>query len=654
MAHKFAASPGTADSSFAAAWLGGYTTVCLAQEAWTGSPRPTSVTGFTVTWLPYDYPEDVGNWTASSTGTPSLTSSGMRLITGNPGTELRIYNNIVGSITEGVTVLAECKLVTNQCRVEVRWNDSAATEYEVAVIVTTTRIKLWDLVAGSEIGGVDTTAGTTGFVQLLIDCQDNNAVAYYRVVGASGDRKWTQVGTTSACSNAGAISAPGHRVRFGQFDDSESYWRMVCFSSDEWTGQHIYGQSNWNDLLGRAYMPSPVWVDAGTSIQAVDGPTYRNDDWHIDTRYEYPVTNIYPDAASSPRRGWRSTTDASAAEIVWTMGSAVTTTMGPLIGLYLGECNFGTAELYGKNALNVWIKLADLDLRAGVSLKWTRDDRIVRFDASGATSVPYHLPANILAGSRIVLGGVGQQETAYTRKIETNSAGRWQAGSTGLLSRILLESVTGSEAASGTAAEIWVKDCCGVVPLTATYKAFKLKIPVQSTAEGYFTIGSMVFGSVYPIGGYLMGYGWGRKLEWAYSSEQVEGRSGIRTVQALGPTRRAVEVAWVDGIETSGLTDTNPNWLLGWTGGSPIAVPADLPWTLPGLLENLEGSKTPVVYLASCGVPATSSTVISITDRTTMLYGRVVSETLQGDVVLGEERASELIRVGTCRIEEEV
>lgn len=653
--HRCEATPSTTDDSMMALWLGGYTTVCLAQESGKGRNGPTTVTGWTDTWVCYDAPENTGTiWTATSTGTAVLGPAGLALSTGNPATEIRMANNLPGTVTEGVTVLAECKLVTNQCRVEVRWNDSVSVEYEVAAIVQTTKIVLWDLVAGSEIGHYDTTAGVDGYVQLLLDCQSNNAVLYFRAVGADGDREWTLVGTTSTCTDNGAISAPGHRVQFGQYDDSISYWHFCLLNSDGYTGEHLYGQDNYSDLLGRAFMPTPVYVDGGTSIQAVDGPTFRNEDWHIDTRYEYPVSNVFPDVASSPRRPWRSLDDNVAAEIVFSVGSAITYPMGALIGVYLGEANFGTAELYGKNAVNAWVKICDVDLRAKTALKWTRNDRLVQPDVSGANAVPYYLPTNILADSHIKLDQ-GQQEAAKVYKIETNSAGTWgQGGSGSLQTRILLDAVpTVSGTTSGVAAELWIKDCLTVVPLTAAYKSFKLKIAAQDTAEGYFTLGAFNFGQVFPLGSYLMEYGWGRAMEWATSVEQVEGRSGIRSVQNLSPTRRAVELAWVDGVETSGLMDANPNWVVGWNGGQPVVVPADVPYSLPGLVEYLGGADKLVTYCAAFAVPVNGTTAIHTTDRRLLLHGRFVSESLRVDNVLGDEGKTELLRLGTGRIEEE-
>lgn len=657
------ASPATADDSLMALYLGGYTTVCMAQET-ESQPHIRRVTSWQVTWLPIDYPEDIGNtvpvWAASSSGTPTLTSSGMRFISALGQTEHRYTSTISTTVAQGLTVLAECKLVTGQCRVELRISDNTPIEYEIACIVSTTEIKLWDLKAGAIVGSaVATTDGVDGFIQILVDIHNDNARMWYRPVGPSGDRKWIEVASTGTLTSAAVNN--GAQVLFGQHDDAQSYWRLVCYTHGDYTGEHLYGQDNWSELLGRGYQPTPVYVDGGTSIQAVDGPTFRNDDWEIACRYEYPIQNVFPDVATSPRRTWRSTTDSAACDIVWNMGNiSVTPTLNALIGLYLGNANFGVAELDGENGAGAWVKVADVDLRIGSGLKWSRSHRFILPDPPPSTgnAVAAYLPEHVLAGDRFAMDD--GQETKKVRVIETNGSGRWMKllgiGGPSKQTRLLLESVLGTEPANGTDGEIWARDYALIIPLplATKYRKWRLRIPAQTTAEGYFQLGTLVWGNAYPIGGYLMGYGWGRKLEWAYDYEQVEGRTGIRTVQALGPTRRAVEVGWVDGVETSDLMNGDPNYVVGWVGGEPVVVPADAPYSVPGLVDRLQGATTPVVYVATATLPATSSSPVHVTGRNRLLYGRVVSETLTAESVLGEESNTELLRLGVCRIEEEV
>jgi hypothetical protein len=440
---------------------------------------------------------------------------------------------------------------------------------------------------------------------------------------------------------------------FGQAASSESYWRMVCLSSDQFTEGGLYGQSNWSDLLGRSYMPSPVYINDGVSLHAVDGPTFRNDDWVLKVDHEYPVRALMPDVAPSPRWAWRSVDDSAAVDIDITLGSAITHMMGDLLGVMFVDANFPTAELYGQEAGGAWVLIGTMDRRAQYGLHWARSHRIID-PAAGGRSIPWFCYTHVLEGSYLSFAGSG--EGRKTRRIETNEAGRWNAAINATQdTRILLQAVDGTEGTSGTGAELWMKDTAHVVPLTTAFKKLRIRILGADTAEGYLRIGSLVIGHVHPTGSFLDEPGWGHVREWSYDWEMVEGRTGTRDISALGPTRRAVEIAWVDGVNALGAqTQTNPNWILGWSGGSAVAVPSDVPWSVPGLIDRLSGAVNPIGYLSAFDVPGSPSTVVNITDRTLQMYGRIMTESIRADNVNGDTQSGEVIRVGTCRMEEEV
>lgn len=651
VAHRFAASPGSRGPSLCGFWVGGYTTVCLPQET-AAALTPLTVAGFTATWLPYDFPESTGGvWSASSTGTRVLNSTGMRFTTTAGQLERCQTLSVSGTVAEGIYVLAEVRVESGQADIQLRTSDATPIQRTLEVRVTTTQVEAYDVDGGSSIGTVSTSDADGAYIQVLACLEGSTAKVWYRPVTASGDRKWTEVGNRPVMGTTATTTS--NRVQFGQGASSDTYWRLVSFCSDEWTEQGLYGQDNWTDLLGRAYMPTPVWVDGGTSVQAVDGPTFRGEDWRAPPAYRYPVSNVFPDVAGSPRRAWRSVDDTTTADIEVKVGDSITHIMGSLLAVGLYDANFGTAELQGQDSFGVWSVIATLDRRAQSGLYWGRSDRVIRPQTGGAT-VPFYLPTHILAGSYLAFEDAG--EGKKVRRIETNSPGSWNTNRTSLQTRILLESIDGTEGASGTAAELWSKDSTHLIPTTSRYRRYRLRIPAQDTAEGYFRIGSMLLGHFSPTGAYLQQPGWGTAREWAVNWEQVEGRSGARTIKALGPTRRGTEVSWVFGVNTRGLAvDPEPDWIVGWTAsGPPVAVPADVPWSMPGLLEYLEGATTPVAYIESATVPPDSGTPTHITDRTLQLYGRVVTESLRTDQVIGDRETGEFLRVGRVRIEEEV
>lgn len=652
LAHNHSGDPSARDDSLSVVWLGGSTTVCLAQET-AAAPSPLTVAGWTNTWLPYDFPDDIGSvWTATHTGTRNLTNVGMRLQTAGGQQELYAASSLPGTLDEGIVALAEVRVESGTGYIEVRLSDATPLAYIVRVDVTTTQIQAVDSYGSAVIGTVSTTEADGAFVQLLVTMSTRFVKVWYRPSNVeTNDRAWTLVGSSASVTSS--ATALNNRVMFGQGASAETYWRMVCLSSDQYTEGGLYGQNNWTDLLGRDYMPTPVYIHGGLLLHAVDGPTFRGDDWEVKRDHEYPIRALMPDVAPSPRRAWRSVDDSAYVDIDITLGSTVTFAMGQLLGVMFVDANFPTAELYGQQTGGAWVLIGTLDRRAQTGLHWNRRHRIV-YPSGGGSAVPWYCYTHVLAGSYYSFAGVG--EGRITRRIETNEAGRWNATTGGTLNtRLLLERPDGVSSLSGTDGQIWMRDSAHVVPLNTAYQKLRLRILQADTDEGYFRIGSLVVGHVHPTGSFLDEPGWGHVREWAFDWEMVEGRTGTRDIRPLGPTRRAVEIAWVDGVNTLGSqTDTEPNWVIGWTGGNPVAVPSDVPWSIPGLVDRLSGAVNPVGYLSAFDVPPNGTTVINITDRTLQLYGRIVTESIRGDNVNGDPESGEVIRVGTCRMEEEV
>jgi hypothetical protein len=123
--------------------------------------------------------------------------------------------------------------------------------------------------------------------------------------------------------------------------------------------------------------------------------------------------------------------------------------------------------------------------------------------------------------------------------------------------------------------------------------------------------------------------------------------------------RRSVTFQWIDGVVTTqiGMTQPTPDYTLPYTGATqPIGAPAETPYLLAGLLDELHGAEVPVVYLPNVPLPASSSTVTTVLNRNKMLYGRVVSP-VTTQTLLGHEwndTKGELLTVEAITIEEEV
>jgi hypothetical protein len=135
-------------------------------------------------------------------------------------------------------------------------------------------------------------------------------------------------------------------------------------------------------------------------------------------------------------------------------------------------------------------------------------------------------------------------------------------------------------------------------------------------------------------------------------------------VRALGPTRRAIEIAWDDGIDTTGINSlpTAPDyWTLGYSGADPIASKPDTGLTLSGAIQTTQGATLPTVLLSAVKqqVSSPGTAGIKILNPLQTLYGRILTESLRVDSdanAMGNEFADpgEVVKVGSVRFEEEI
>jgi hypothetical protein len=74
---------------------------------------------------------------------------------------------------------------------------------------------------------------------------------------------------------------------------------------------------------------------------------------------------------------------------------------------------------------------------------------------------------------------------------------------------------------------------------------------------------------------------------------------------------------------------------------------------LRGMIEQLKGSVTPVVYLPSVDLATASKTVFQYSAPSRAIYGRIVTPITQ-TAILGQEDLNEVLSCDTVTIEEEV
>jgi hypothetical protein len=122
-----------------------------------------------------------------------------------------------------------------------------------------------------------------------------------------------------------------------------------------------------------------------------------------------------------------------------------------------------------------------------------------------------------------------------------------------------------------------------------------------------------------------------------------------------------VSFSWAEGVDTSAVysrsgTNAIPDYITGTTtgGAQPIGTPYDTPLTLAGVLDEINGSATPLVYVPA--IARGTPDFAQYPQKAASVYGRMMTpvrlETVQGDE-LGAT-SGEVMRILNVEIAEEV
>lgn len=631
------ASPATGDDSLSLIRCGGYDSEPMPLGDGMAH-TPTNVSNWDGMWVPINEPDFLGTFTASGTGVSTLTSAGLQIVTTADNRWYEVTPTI--DLNDGAVFEGECDVTSGNASVEMRCSDATPLLYSIRAFVTTTAVTLYDNIAAANVGTVAINASTS--VQIRCVQVGASATLWYRFKGTS---LWTEVATTTTLTSS--ATNPGGRIRFGSDTGTGTVvWRWAGYSTGGSKVPTLLTRPS-GDKLGRYYTGAATgtYIADGVRLVADRGPTLTGDIWVITATADYGVDRLIPTGLdNSPRRVWRSTTDASNVDFVIDPDGGIDTDlMTPMLAVYIMGANFPTATLSGEVA-GVYSTLATLDLRLQTSLKFTRAGSVINVDTSGGSAVTHYLRRNMLAGARFRL------DATTIRTITANADGVWRASASYAPTRLVLDGVQGGDPAAGTGGAIWMPNGLFLVPLTQQYEKFRLRIPTATTAEGYFQC-RVMFGSVYVWG---MNPSWDHAIEHSWVTEVTERTNGMRSMRSLAPARTSLEVSWPDGVNVEAIQKASPpapDRVLTYTGATTaIASRMDIPYSVPGLIDELEGATSPVVVIRGIDYPA-SSAMIPILNPDHYLYGHVVTDTLRIDNVLGHPTKSELMRVGTVRVD---
>ncbi len=634
-------SSGLSRSTVGSAFLGGWSTNPLSQiDGYDLSDRYV----FDTTWIPIDEPNDVG-WTKTGTGTVTLTTNYLDLDT---TAQTLSYSRTFGGDQLAARFVCSVQSggVGSRAVFFAAKVGNGASIAQIEIRVGTTSVVVYDTAASSTLHtftidtsvGVDVCVGM-GFNALQVWCGtrtiDGPRAYQYAALTAS----------TTASADTSTISW-GH----GLLSTAESRWYEFHYAEGgELDGDAAFTTPS-DTMVGAPLSPYSAYVASGVSVRAEGGPAWLGDSWTIAPRYDYGIERTDPVDSPSPRRGWRSSTDADDCYLAFSDGGAERHWAGQLLGFGFFGANFSIGEIQTRSPAGTWSTLCDFSSSQPglIQLAYTRNGSTI-VPASSTGGNP-QIRLDELKGASIYLA------SGVVRRITSNSAGKWStaSGSQRPVITIDLDGLDEVTAASGTAS-IVPKDFVVITRAPATeIRGVRVYIEGQDTAEGHFELGTLVAGHVEVFGD---DYSWGRVEDVEPSVERTRLRGGSTRTRVLAPPQRRVTFNWAEGVDASRVEgeEPDPDYLTSSsTASSPtVATIGSTPYQIAGLISYLDSGKVPIVYLPQIPLGSTGVDTHTLNRRDQILLAQVTSP-VSLESVQGDECDDEVWRVAQVELDEVV
>ena len=644
--------------SLAAVYLGGFSTHTAPAATDTVNFFDTDYVSFARnggtgfeggSWLPIAPPDQVG-WTSGGVGTVDLVAGGLDISTA--AAPWSIYRTVAGDGDN--RLFAEFALSVDDGDGDTATNQigsriiigSGVAKWEILVNVSSAGWALFDASTAAQIGST-VTADMTKHTHIRIAMDQGKVKTWWGHMENVTYREWAEGPGGNVSSVASAVAS---RIQWGHSvaGTNVSHWSLVgyCFWPDKWAPTSTAYASAWtspDDLHPKSYSTEPSQIIEKTRIAAVAGPTRYDERWIVKTDYDYPARDLFPANSPSPRAAWRST-GTTEQILAWDIGGGLTEARleNSTIGIVLLGINFRTAVLESWDGA-LWQTVANIDSAVGLAS--------LRFDSRGDAILPATGGAAFKAERYLMMGDlVGGTFVDLTntkhRTISRNTEGAW-TNEAAKHPTVYLDGADGTEAGSGDC-ELWAPSCATIAHnFTAKHRYYRLRIPAQTTASGYFEIGQVVIGSFAIFG---TQYGRGRQVVARNNTELIILPNGQTRARRRGPQAREVEFAWTDGVDASQINrvDPVPDYVASSIGGDPIASLKDSLYLMDSVIARQGGAVLPVVYFAR--IPGASNEEQTNNPRH-FVYGRITGSATRSNI-LGDEERTDLDRLNTITIQE--
>lgn len=605
---------------------------------------------YTHTWAPFDIPSDnTAQWSATGSGTADLLNDSLDITTSS---QTKYYSNVPTYATSAngkmqllfdVQVVSGGAVATNDIAVRIK-NSTGSTGSDFAIRFKGDTIRVRDLNAGVNY---DASVDCTARVQIFAAVQADGTVdvAYRRPY----ETKWTKIVGANFTLDA---SITANSLQWGHIASgtAQSRWRLLCIGQDIPQSAYRFADSGTTalrTLYGRVLTgrPAPIGDTAtagATFLSAISGPAVNGEAHTITPVYDYGVERVFWDISPSLAEEWRSTGTAEAI-LEWAPSEVSKTTDTQLgsrslvVGFF--GANFQTAYLEadpgtGYVTLGTYNGATGFD---GALTATVAGDQVTPNTSTTADGGRYLQRSEMVEAVAVVNGTY-----CYVTRQEE---GGWTASDTRRARLTVDRAVT-----SGAIKLIARNGLLIVHNVTTAYRKWRIRIPSQSTPDGYFRLaGLVVAGLVVP--GLPWDWGWSEQLE-ANVTDEVSRRGTMRRKQE-GPPRKNLTFSW----STSGAplyrlrSGVNLDYLSPHSSieaAGAVATYKDVPWLMSGLMRDCDSGEVPLIALKVVPDVATST---SITDPTHWVYGRL-DGSVQYAQVTGKTGQSEYVRVESMTVRE--
>ena len=644
--------------------FGGWRTIQYPQLT-SANPEETDSGYNKYEWIPVGLPTDSAAWTASIVGVTTSNLMGKTLdLTATSASSIN-YSIPPDDKTNGLLIHSGIKDIiggvgASGTGFSLKIQEQTSTQtYWAEIIVQSGSINVYDKYNGTPTVAVASDLNTSAMLgDYIFLIYLNNATGNLRILYANSASPvaWKEL-STSLTLNANTTQHVKWGILLNTGAAQESKWSFFSVGMGAGNGT---GLSGLDPEFGAQYPAQGYWADIkdGFLVSTLDGPARRGETWLAQPQYKNGVDKVFYDVSPATAIGWQSNTVATPdtvnvpqEKIAWILdtdigdfeNSIMTTTA---LGLHLEGINFRQFDIETYNAsTSTWSIITSVDNSVGGGFSFVRSGHTV-FSLS-ATGSFFHFGEAKNWKIQLSSG-----ENTVVRNIKYNGEGvRNAAGSK--VARFLIDGTLPTDPTSGTAHII--PSSCTVIFQSNLFAALRITINSQRTNEGYFKIGSLIWGECVIPGNQ---YSRGRSITWDADNEVTEQSNGVLRTNKRGKGGRNVRIAWSEGVETSQIWNVpaSPDfWKLQATGTESATV-GSAPTTMMGLCQIVEGSRVPIVYLPSLKAEAGAALVFNRYHEHMMCtMGQSVEiQNVIGDELQGTNSTlwGEVLRVATVSLRE--